>query len=116
MGRNKDFQDFRGIDRLIDMMFGDEFAFMVLARPISQKKLERLRRDVFMAYQQLTAAPHMKYMETGEVSVHNTQIGSHRQSDGSSYARNQGEDRNEHGDLSHEVQHSRQQTAVSSSS
>jgi len=54
--KDKEKQDFRGIDRLVDIMQGDSFAFMILAKPISQDRLSSLRSDVFTAYEMLAMA------------------------------------------------------------
>lgn len=51
--RDKEKQDFRGIDRLVDVMQGDKFGFMILAKPIGNDRLVALRKDVFSAYEML---------------------------------------------------------------
>ena len=48
--KEKDKQDFRGIDRLVDVMQGDEFGFMIIAKPIGDKGLSELRQDIFDTY------------------------------------------------------------------
>lgn len=54
--KDKDKQDFRGVDRLVDIMQGDTFGFMILAKPVAQERLSALRKDVFQAYEMLSAA------------------------------------------------------------
>jgi len=54
--KDKEKQDFRGIDRLVDIMQGDSFAFMILAKPIGQERLTALRHDVFKTYEMLAMA------------------------------------------------------------
>ena len=54
--KDKENQDFRGIDRLVDIMQGDSFAFMILAKPISQERLSDLRADIFTSYEMLAMA------------------------------------------------------------
>ena len=49
-------QDFRGIDRLVDIMQGDKFGFLILAKPIGNERLKALRGDVFRAYEMLSMA------------------------------------------------------------
>lgn len=46
----KDKGDFQGIDRLIDIMSGDEFALMVLAKPLSNNAISHIERTLFDAY------------------------------------------------------------------
>ena len=54
--KDKEKQDFRGIDRLVDVMQGDRFGFMILAKPIGNDRLAALRKDVFAAYEMLAMA------------------------------------------------------------
>lgn len=54
--KDKEKQDFRGIDRLVDVMQGDRFAFMIIAKPILANRIGELRRDVFGAYEMLSIA------------------------------------------------------------
>ncbi len=54
--KDKEKQDFRGIDRLVDVMQGDRFGFMILAKPIGNDRLAALRKDVFSAYEMLAMA------------------------------------------------------------
>lgn len=54
--KDKEKQDFRGIDRLVDIMQGDRFGFMILAKPIGNDRLIALRKDVFSAYEMLAMA------------------------------------------------------------
>ena len=54
--KDKEKQDFRGIDRLVDVMQADRFGFMILAKPIGNDRLAALRKDVFSAYEMLAMA------------------------------------------------------------
>ena len=49
----KDKEDFQGIDRLIDIMSGDEFALMVLAKPLSNNAISHIERTLFDAYNRI---------------------------------------------------------------
>jgi len=78
--KEKEAQDFRGIDRLVDVMQGDEFGLMILAKPIVGNQICELRNDVFATYEMLSA-----------ISKRSVQIGlsegenqNHTVSDGSS--------------------------------
>jgi len=44
--KDKENRDFRGVDRLVDIMQGDNFGLMVLAKPIDATGLANLRHDV----------------------------------------------------------------------
>lgn len=46
----KDKEDFQGIDRLIDIMSGDEFALVVLAKPMSNGVIADIEKVLFDAY------------------------------------------------------------------
>ena len=46
----KDKEDFQGIDRLIDIMSGDEFALVVLAKPMSNGAIADIEKVLFDAY------------------------------------------------------------------
>ena len=46
----KDKEDFQGIDRLIDIMSGDEFALVVLAKPMSNGAIAGIEKVLFDAY------------------------------------------------------------------
>lgn len=53
--KEKEAQDFRGIDRLVDVMQGDEFGLMIVAKPITGNQISELRNDVFATYEMLSA-------------------------------------------------------------
>lgn len=69
--KDKGKQDFRGIDRLVDVMQGDRFGFMILAKPISYDRLAALRKDVFSAYEMLAMASKQS-VQLGQNVGHNT--------------------------------------------
>lgn len=60
--KDKEMQDFRGIDRLVDVMQGDDFCFMIIAKPI--QNLNMLREDIHKTYDLLSA-----------MSKHSVQLG-----------------------------------------
>lgn len=41
-GTDKDSEGFQGVDRLMDVMSGDDFGFMVIARPASKQEIDEL--------------------------------------------------------------------------
>ena len=69
--KDKEKQDFRGIDRLVDVMQGDRFGFMILAKPISNDRLAALRKDVFSAYEMLAMASKQS-VQLGQNAAQNT--------------------------------------------
>ena len=60
----KEQQDFRGIDRLVDVMQGDDFGFLIIAKPLESDSIMDLRKDVFSTYGLLSA-----------ISKHSVQLG-----------------------------------------
>lgn len=54
--RDKANRDMRGVDRLVDIMQGDRFGMMILAKAIDHKALADLRLTVFKAYEMLSMA------------------------------------------------------------
>lgn len=54
--RDKANRDMRGVDRLVDIMQGDRFGMMILAKAIDHKSLADLRLTVFKAYEMLSIA------------------------------------------------------------
>ena len=50
----KDKEDFQGIDRLIDIMSGDEFALVVLAKPMSNGAIAGIEKVLFDAYNSIS--------------------------------------------------------------
>ncbi len=49
--QEKEKQDFRGIDRLVDVMLGDDFGFMVIAKAMDAETVKEIHRDVFRVYE-----------------------------------------------------------------
>ena len=54
--KDKENRDFRGVDRLVDIMQGDSFGLMILAKPIDPRALAELRTTIFKAYEMVSAA------------------------------------------------------------
>lgn len=54
--KDKENRDFRGVDRLVDIMQGDSFGLMILAKPIEPRALAELRTTIFKAYEMVSAA------------------------------------------------------------
>ena len=54
--KDKENRDFRGVDRLVDIMQGDDFGLMILAKPIDPHALAKLRTTIFKAYEMVSAA------------------------------------------------------------
>lgn len=57
-GVNKDDEKFQSVDRLIDVMLGDEFAIMLIAKPMQDNDIFELQKKIFGLYNIL--APYSK--------------------------------------------------------
>lgn len=43
-------KDFQGTDRLIDVMSGDEFGYVVIARPYTESEIDQVEKDLYIIY------------------------------------------------------------------
>lgn len=43
-------RDFQGTDRLIDVMSGDEFGYVVIARPYTEAEMDQVEKDLYTVY------------------------------------------------------------------
>ena len=51
---NEESEKFQGIERLVDVMFGDEFALMIIANPLTLEEIKQIERDLFRIYDKLS--------------------------------------------------------------
>ena len=51
---NVDSEAFQGVDRLVDVMMGDEFGLMVLANPLSTKEMQEIESSLYGIYNKLS--------------------------------------------------------------
>lgn len=49
-GINKDNEKYQGVDRLVDVMLGDTFAVMVIAKPLDDASVSHIEQDLFRLY------------------------------------------------------------------
>lgn len=53
-GSNKDDEKFQGTDRLVDVMLGDRFVFMTVAKPLSLSDILDIQSDMYSLYSKLS--------------------------------------------------------------
>ncbi|MGN1033677.1 MAG: helicase HerA domain-containing protein, partial [Intestinibacter sp.] len=53
-GVNEDEEKYQGVDRLVDVMLGDEFGFMIVAKPMSFEELMRIEENLNEFYTKIT--------------------------------------------------------------
>lgn len=51
---NEESEDFQGVDRLVDVMSGDEFGLLILADPLNLDKIEDIENKLYEIYNKLT--------------------------------------------------------------
>jgi len=51
---NEDNEEFQGVDRLVDIMSGDEFGLMILADPLSDGEIKEIESSLYTIYNRLT--------------------------------------------------------------
>jgi len=61
---NVESEDFQGVDRLVDIMMGDEFGLMVLADPLATEEIEEIERSLHDVYNQLSPLAKQSVQET----------------------------------------------------
>ena len=54
-GTDKDSEDFQGVDRLMDVMSGDDFGFMVIARPASKQEIDDMEAELLSIEESLSS-------------------------------------------------------------
>ena len=84
----KDKEDFQGIDRLIDIMSGDEFALMVLAKPLSNNAISHIERTLFDAYNRIApmTKTSVQHSDGSSVSSSTSATKGSSVSDGTNYS------------------------------
>ena len=53
-GINEDEENLQGVDRLVDAMLGDEFAFLVIGKALSYNAIRHFEKNIYSFYDQLT--------------------------------------------------------------
>jgi len=61
---NEDNESFQGVDRVVDVMIGDEFGLMVLADPLSQNELVQIEKNLCEIHDKLTPLTKISIQES----------------------------------------------------
>ena len=73
---NVDSEDFQGVDRLVDVMMGDEFGLMVLANPLSTEDMQEIESSLYTIYNKLSPLAKESVQESrGESETTGVTIG-----------------------------------------
>lgn len=52
-GSTKDDEKFQGVDRLVDVMLGDTFGFMIIAKPLNYGDINKIENNLYKLYSQI---------------------------------------------------------------
>ena len=66
---NEDNEDFQGVDRLVDVMMGDEFCVMILADPLSAEEVQEIEDSLYDIYNKLSPVAKISIQESVGESV-----------------------------------------------
>jgi len=73
---NLDSEDFQGVDRLVDVMMGDEFGLMILADPLSVDEMQDIENSLYDIHNKLSPLSKTSVQEsTGESKTDGTTKG-----------------------------------------
>ncbi|MBU9712741.1 DUF87 domain-containing protein [Evansella tamaricis] len=68
-GINEDSKDFQGVDRLIDVMLGDQFGLVIIADPMDQASITEMEKNVNHAYSSITPLTKKNVQEGNSFGV-----------------------------------------------
>lgn len=55
INETEDKKSFQGVDRLVDVMLGDEFGLCIIAKPISKKAITKIEDDLYYIHNELSS-------------------------------------------------------------
>lgn len=71
---SSEIEQFQGVDRLIDIMFGTSFGFVVIAQPYTDAEIEEVEEQLMLSYETLTAVANYR-IQTSQGSAFNEMKG-----------------------------------------
>ena len=86
INESEDKKSFQGVDRLVDVMQGDDFGLCILAKPLSKRAIKKIEDDLYQIYNSLSTFSKISLQE-GENQSKGTSI-SKGTSDSVSYGEN----------------------------
>ena len=69
INESEDKKSFQGVDRLIDVMQGDEFGLCILAKPLSKKAIKKIEDDLYKIYESLSTFSKISLQEGKNISA-----------------------------------------------
>ncbi len=61
---NQDDEDFQGVDRIVDVMAGDEFALLLIAHPLTEEQIFEVKRNAIELYNYLVPNSKFNYQQS----------------------------------------------------
>lgn len=68
INESEDKKSFQGVDRLVDVMQGDEFGLCILAKPLSKKAIKKIENDLYRIYESLITFSKISLQEGKNIS------------------------------------------------
>lgn len=68
-GINKDNEEFQGVDRLVDVMLGDEFGLMVIAKPLDKDEILEIEKNLYHLYDSIAPLSNITVTEATNKGV-----------------------------------------------
>jgi len=93
---DKEKSDFQGVDRLVDIMLGDSYGLLIIAKPVNSKiEIQKLEDNLADVYQHITLYSKQQVQQGTNTSTNQSEshtLGSNESStEGINYAENKGE-------------------------
>lgn len=111
-GTDEDTEDFQGVDRLVDVMAGDEFGFLVIARPYTETEIADVEKYLFQLVDALTPLAHRTLTKTqslvnnGDRSVNRTDGCTLQEAESANHSINENRAHDSRVDSAHQLQSS----------
>ena len=68
INESEDKKSFQGVDRLVDVMQGNEFGLCILAKPLSKKAIKKIEDDLYKIYESLSTFSKISLQEGKNIS------------------------------------------------
>ena len=68
INESEDKKSFQGVDRLVDVMQGDDFGLCILAKPLSKKAIKKIEDDLYQIYESLSTFSKISLQEGKNIS------------------------------------------------
>lgn len=63
INESEDKKSFQGVDRLVDVMQGDDFGLCILAKPLSKRAIKKIEDDLYYIHNRLSGLSKISYQE-----------------------------------------------------